>query len=326
MPWTPAANALASMACLPSGLQESTSSAPSAAPRRSRLPAKRTPPEARPSASARLPLRLRSAQHREAPARHDRARRMRGARGENPSREDARRRFRREVELAFAHLLCVSGPALVLLGPRIDTALHPNKRREQSVRPEIGQLLGQIHRALASDRGRAAHAVGARVQTLLHAHDAHARLLVARQDGALDGRGAAPARQKRRVHVEASVAGQVEHGLRQDGAVGRHADDVRSERRQLALHGLVAQRARRAHGEPQALRRRLHRGRFEALAAPAHGIGARVDGDHLVLLRKILQDGRRELWRAHEHDAHRQRTRASTEVSPGRAPAAKASS
>ena len=128
------------------------------------------------------------------------------------------------------------------------------------------------------------------------------------------------------MHVQAAEGRQVQHRLRQDGAVGGHADDVGLERGQLGLHGLVAQRARFEHGQPQALGGALHRRRFQLPAAPAHGVGAGVHGRHLVLLGQVLQYGGRELRRAHEHDAHGQRTRVSSDVSPGFAPAARASS
>ena len=62
----------------------------------------------------------------------------------------------------------------------------------------------------------------------------------------------------------------------------------------------------------------------ELLAAAAHGVGARVDGDHFVLRGKLGEHRCGEVGRAHEHDAHA--PYASTEVSPGRAPAARARS
>ena len=57
---------------------------------------------------------------------------------------------------------------------------------------------------------------------------------VAGHDGALDRRGAAPARQLRGVQVEAAEARRLEHGRRQDQAVGDDDGDVggvRGERR-----------------------------------------------------------------------------------------------
>ncbi len=88
---------------------------------------------------------------------------------------------------------------------------------------------------------------------------------VAGLDGPVDGRGAAPARQQRRVDIEATQSGSgtvallhgIEHPLRQDQSVGR--DDHRvGLRRQDGLargRGIVrktsvqAQAARLAHGD-----------------------------------------------------------------------------
>jgi hypothetical protein len=49
---------------------------------------------------------------------------------------------------------------------------------------------------------------------------------IARFDGAMDRRGAAPARQQGRVDVEAAQARQVQHPLRQDQAIGGHHHHV----------------------------------------------------------------------------------------------------
>ena len=66
-----------------------------------------------------------------------------------------------------------------------------DERRQERVRPQDRQLVGELFGPLALDAGGATHAVRTRVQAFLHAHDAHARFLVARPDGALDGRRAA---------------------------------------------------------------------------------------------------------------------------------------
>ena len=63
---------------------------------------------------------------------------------------------------------------------------------------------------------------GARVQSRLHAHDADAGSAVAGQDGALNGRRAAPARQQGRMDVEASEPRYRERLRRQDQAIGDH--------------------------------------------------------------------------------------------------------
>ena len=198
-------------------------------------------------------------EHGDAAPGDDGARRVRRARRLHFARRERNVVVRRQVQLALLDLRGVGDLLLVLLRPLGSVALDVHEGSEQGVRAQVGQLIGKLGGAFAVDDGGAAHAVGTCVQALLHAHDAHARLLVARQDGSLDGRGAAPARQQRRVHVEAAEARDVEHLLRQDGAVGRDADHVGGERGQLALRRLVAQGARSQHAQAAALGRGLHR-------------------------------------------------------------------
>ena len=158
----------------------------------------------------------------------------------------------------------------------------------------------------------------------LHTHDAHAGLFVAGQDGALDGSGAAPARQQRGVHVQTAMLGDGQHLGRKQHAVSGHADDIGLERRERLLLVGVAQRLGREHGDAALARLYFHGAGHELLAAAAHGVGARVDGNHFVLRGKLREHRRGEVGRAHEYDAHA--PYASTEVSPGRAPAARARS
>lgn len=190
--------------------------------------------------------------------------------------------------------------------------------------PRAGQLLGELGGCARTCGQRAAHAVVAGVEPLLHGHDAHADLLVAGEDGPLDGGRPAPARKQGPVHVQAAEGRQVEHLLGENRPVGRHADDIGRERGELREHRGVAQRARRSHGKTAALGHFLHRGGYERLSPAAHGVGTRVDGRDLVELRQLVQDFRREAGRSHEDDAHCYFT--SISVSPGRAPAALASS
>jgi hypothetical protein len=67
---------------------------------------------------------------------------------------------------------------------------------------------------------------GTGVETGFHAHDGDAGLRVAGLDRAMDRRRAAPARQQRGMDVDAAAAREVEHGLRQDQAVGRHHHEL----------------------------------------------------------------------------------------------------
>ena len=77
------------------------------------------------------------------------------------------------------------------------------------------------------------------VEPLVHAHNGRRRLRVPGHDGALDRRGAAPARQGRGMQVEAAVPRRLEHRLRQDQPV---SDDHRRRRRQCAAKACCSAR------------------------------------------------------------------------------------
>ena len=120
------------------------------------------------------------------------------------------------------------------------------------------------------------------------------------------------------------MLGDGQHLGRQQHTVGSHADDVGLKRRKRLLLVDVAQRFRREHGDAALTRLHLHRAGHQLLATAAHGVGARVDGNHVMLRGKLREHRCGEVGRAHEYDAHV--PYASTEVSPGRAPAARARS
>jgi hypothetical protein len=88
------------------------------------------------------------------------------------------------------------------------------------------QLQGGLQRRgrlVAMQRGRALGDERPGVDAGVHAHQAHAGLLVARQDGGGDGRGAAVPRQQGWMQIQGTVLRYVEDGLRHDAAVvGQH--------------------------------------------------------------------------------------------------------
>ena len=57
-------------------------------------------------------------------------------------------------------------------------------------------------------------------------HDGNAGTLVASQNRPLDGGGAAPTRQQRRMHVHDTERCHVQNLIGQDAAVGGNAEDV----------------------------------------------------------------------------------------------------
>ena len=120
------------------------------------------------------------------------------------------------------------------------------------------------------------------------------------------------------------MLGDGQHLGGQQHAVSGNADDIGLKRREHLLLIDVAQRLGREHGDAALARLDLHRAGHQLLAAAAYGVGARVDGHHVVLRGKLGEHRCGEVGRAHEYDAHV--PYASTEVSPGRAPAARARS
>jgi hypothetical protein len=138
-------------------------------------------------------------------------------------------------------------------------------------------------------------------------------LRVAGLDGAMDRRRAAPARQQRGVDVDAAAARQVEHGLRQDQAVGGHHQQIRRGGQQglprgIGVLGELAVRAQTAWlGDSQATVQRLllDRRRLQLHAAPGGAVGLGQHQRHLVA--SVGQGGQRgagELGCPGECDPH----------------------
>ncbi len=110
---------------------------------------------------------------------------------------------------------------------------------------------------------------GAGIQGRLHAHEGDAGLAVAGEERALNGRGAAPARQQRGVHIDAAEPRRIEQRLRQNEPVGDHDQHVRApgaklskrRRRPAASAAARAAAARRAPPPSRGLPRAAGRGR-----------------------------------------------------------------
>ena len=130
---------------------------------------------------------------------------------------------------------------------------------------------------------------------------------VAGQDGVLDRRRAAPARQQRGVHVDHAEAGEREHVGPEDVAVGDDDAEVGLEPAEAGEED-VAQRAGGLEDrDAGALRLRLDRRRHEGRCAsgPAGLSGWVTTPDHLVPLPEQRPEGRhRELRGAEEDDPH----------------------
>ncbi len=107
------------------------------------------------------------------------------------------------------------------------------------------------------------------------------------------------------MQVERTVARGVEHGRRQDLAVGDHHRRVEVQRLE-GRHGLrIAHGGGRAHRQAQGLGERLHRRGPDLVPAPARRRRLGVDGGDLVSGGgQFGQGGHGEVRSAEEGDAH----------------------
>ena len=144
---------------------------------------------------------------------------------------------------------------------------------------------------------------GAGVEPRLHAHDTDARLFIARENGALNGRGAPPARQERGVNVEAAELWRIENRARKNEAIGHDHSGIKPERRELRLHLGGFQAFRRADREACLARKALDRRGLRFL--PASGRTRRLGIDRRDLVPRSDQLGKRgdgEIGRSHESE------------------------
>ncbi|MOA50058.1 hypothetical protein D3C78_1730310 [compost metagenome] len=65
------------------------------------------------------------------------------------------------------------------------------------------------------------------IETHVHLHDSYASFAIASPQSALDRCRTAPAWQQRAMNVDAAQARHIQHGFRQDQAVGYHHHHVR---------------------------------------------------------------------------------------------------
>ena len=106
------------------------------------------------------------------------------------------------------------------------------------------------------------------IEAHIHLHDGDSGLFIPMQDGGIDRRCSPPARQERRVDVDAPIPWKIQHLLTQDLAERSHHDQVRVPEAEL-LHGFrLAQFFRLDQGDTQFEGKRFDRRRLE-LAAPS---------------------------------------------------------
>src|SRR6266404_3164175 len=144
---------------------------------------------------------------------------------------------------------------------------------------------------------------GACVQTRVHLHDRDAGFGVAGEQGSLDGCRSAPARQQRRVNVDAPQGRQNQDLAWHDQAIGHDDQNLRSPGLELCARGGAAESLRLCQRQLRGKRCELHRARGEFLAAPPGSVRLRQDPDDAVLSEQRREGWQREFRRAGKGDA-----------------------
>ena len=193
---------------------------------------------------------------------------------------------------------------LLLHDPTLLPAQNPHDSRQKGMRSQIRKFIGKHGKGLLPHIERPAYAERTGIKAFLHAHNAHARLLVVGEDRVLDWSRTPPARQKRGVHVQAMIRRALENIDRQDHTVCRNDDEVGPILLERGDSLGVFEGRRLLDRNTEAHRGFLHRRCDELFAPSANRIGTRVRGDDVIVLREILKDGCRKVRRAHEDDAH----------------------
>ena len=206
------------------------------------------------------------------------------------------------LQLVRIHRLCV---VLRLRGQR---ALRDARQGlHQGLRAQRGKAVVQAAAGLVRRDGEAFDQVyRPGIQALLHLHDGHTGLGVARLDRALDRRRPAPARQDGGMDVDAAQARRLQHRLRQQQAVGHHHHQVGPIggqalhiRRVLEIHRLL-------HRDGRLQRDLLDRAGCQLAPAPGRAVRLGVHRDHLVgRVDQGPQRGYGKVRRTGEDDAQR---------------------
>ena len=174
----------------------------------------------------------------------------------------------------------------------------------QHVAPQRRQAVVEGGRRLIRlNKQRLLHIHWPGVQPFVHAHEGHAGRRVAGQQGVLDWRRAAPARQQRGVDVDAAVRRQIEHVRPENLAEGGDDDDLRPPLVQWRSGFLAAQRPGLVDGEARRGGGQLDRRRAQLPAAAGRLVGLADDADNHLRGDQGLQNGHGKLRRAHEDDS-----------------------
>ncbi len=198
----------------------------------------------------------------------------------------------------------VAGQRVVLRGLDRRALLDRGQRLDERLGADRGQALGQAARCVVvADRLSPGQEHRAGVHALVELHDGDAGLLLAADDRPLDRRGPAVRGQERRVHVDAALREGVEHGARQDLAVGDDDGEIGVGGAQRLGHLGRAGRARLQHRDAGLLGHALDRRRGEPVPAAGRLVRLGHDQHHAVARDGGAQRRHRELRRAHEDQA-----------------------
>ncbi len=176
---------------------------------------------------------------------------------------------------------------------------------DQRIGPLNGQAVVQVA-ARGAGRDRGAHFVqhGAGIQARIHLHDGDARGAIARFDGALNGRRAAPAGKQRGVYVDAAQARRIQHCLGEQQPVGHHDHHIGVQGRQLGLGLGVFQADGLIHRQRLGLSQLFDRAGSEFTSPTGRAVGLGVDRHHFVFaVEKGSKAGGGEVWRASKNNA-----------------------
>jgi hypothetical protein len=139
------------------------------------------------------------------------------------------------------------------------------------------------------------------IQAGIHLHDGNAGFRVAGEEGALDRRGAAPARQERRVDIECAVWRDVQERLGQEQAVRGDHQRVRACGAHALDLVLASQAGRLTYRNAVVEREAFHGARDRTQPAACGTVGLRQDQrDFMTCAREARQSPLGELGRAGE--------------------------
>ncbi|RMU78088.1 hypothetical protein ALP24_05654 [Pseudomonas syringae pv. aptata] len=188
-----------------------------------------------------------------------------------------------QTRFVLVQFVGIVGQAVILNLADQRTVRQTGNGLQNSRRTEFGEAIMQrAARVLRGNRGDGLEQHRPGVQARFHAHHGHAALCITGLHRTLNRRRTAPARQQRRMAVDATQARNIQHHLRQDQAVGDDHHQIRLQRCQFSLRSRIAQ-CGRLHDRYVVLQRQLlDRAGHQLLSTTGRAIGLGVHGNDLV--------------------------------------------